>query len=82
MIAEDAGRRFLAAYQPAETFRDDIDICDRQPTCLPAARQHAYAESVSYATRAAREASNFNPVRIFHEVFLETCFAQEVSVLL
>jgi hypothetical protein len=48
----------------------------------PLLRQHAYAESVSYATRAARQASDFNPVRIFHEVFLETRFAQEVSVLL
>ena len=67
----------MAAYQPAETFRDDI--CDRQPTCSPVRplpRQHAYSGSVSYATRAARQASDLNPVRIFHGVFRETRFAQ------
>ena len=80
MIAEEAGRRswlLTNLPKPSEmTFATGGDLFARCPT------NTRIQGPFQYAARAARQASDLNPVRIFHRVLLETRFAQEVSVRL
>ena len=68
----------MAAYQPAETFprrhlRQVADLFARCP-------DNTGIQGHFMRACAVRQASDLNPVRIFHGVLLETRFAQEVSV--
>ena len=74
MIAGESGRRSWLLTNLPKPSRDDVCETWRLVRSLPDQTR------IQYAGRAARQASDLNPVRLFHRVLLETGFAQEVSV--